>query len=76
MMYLGGIVAKTLIDIDESALEQARQVLGTTTKKETVNRALVAVAALSARQHDLERFIADAHADLRDPEIMSRAWQR
>jgi len=69
-------VAKTLIDIDEDALESARRALGTTTKKETVNRALAAVAALSARQRDLARFSADAHADLRDPKIMTGAWQR
>jgi Arc/MetJ family transcription regulator len=33
-------VAKTLIDIDDELLEQARQILGTDTKKATVNAAL------------------------------------
>ncbi|MEE9414247.1 MAG: type II toxin-antitoxin system VapB family antitoxin [Acidimicrobiales bacterium] len=69
-------MAKTLIDIDESALEHAQRALGTTTKKDTVNGALAAVAALSARRRDLDRFKADRHADLRDPDIMSSAWQR
>ena len=69
-------MTKTLIDIDDGALDLARRALGTTTKKDTVNQALASVAALSARQRDLERFAADAHADLRDVEIMSSAWRR
>ena len=69
-------MTKTLIDIDEVALDRAKRALGTTTKKETVNQALAAVAALAGRRRDLERFVADAHADLRDADIMSSAWQR
>jgi Arc/MetJ family transcription regulator len=69
-------VTKTLIDIDDDALDRAQRALGTTTKKDTVNEALAVVAALSARQRDLERFAADVHADLRDADIMSSAWQR
>ena len=72
----GGSVTKTLIDIDDGALDLARRALGTTTKKDTVNQALAAVAALSARRRDLDRFTADLHADLRDADIMSNAWQR
>ncbi|MUH51786.1 MAG: hypothetical protein F2789_11305 [Actinobacteria bacterium] len=56
----GGMVTKTLIDIDEAALNDARRVLRTTTKNDTVNGALAVVAALSARRRDLERFAADA----------------
>lgn len=33
-------MGKTLIDVDEQALEQARKILGTETKKDTVNSAL------------------------------------
>ena len=36
------------IDIDESALEQAQQALGTTTEEESVNRALATAASASA----------------------------
>ncbi len=68
-------MTKTLIDIDDVALEAARRALRTITKKDTVNEALAVVAALSARRRDLERFAADAHADLRDADIMSSAWQ-
>jgi Arc/MetJ family transcription regulator len=72
----GGFVTKTLIDVDDEALKLAQRALGTTTKKDTINQALNAVAALSARRRDLERFTADAHADLRDTDIMSNAWLR
>ena len=74
-LIYGGMMAKTLIDIDEAALEDARRALRTRTKKDTVNGALAVVAALSARRRDLERFAADAHTDLRDVDIMSSAWQ-
>lgn len=69
-------MAKTLIDIDEQALARAQNALGTTTKKETVNEALAEVAALAARRRDLARLRNDALSDLRDPQVMSRAWQR
>ncbi len=69
-------MTKTLIDIDDGALDLAQRALGTSTKKDTVNQALAAIAALSARRRDLERFAADLHADLRDTDIMSNAWQR
>src|SRR5262245_41754125 len=41
-------MANTMIDIDEDALEQARLYYGTTTKKDTVNRALQDAAARRA----------------------------
>ncbi len=69
-------MTKTLIDIDDRALEQAQSALGTTTKKDTVNQALSMVAALAARRRDLERFMNDEYADLRDADVMSSAWRR
>jgi len=38
---------RTVVDIDENGLREARAALGTTTKVETVNRALAEVAALA-----------------------------
>ena len=69
-------MTKTLIDIDDKALDQARRALGTRTKKDTVNEALRQVVALAARRRDLERFSADELGDLRDTDVMSNAWQR
>ena len=45
-------MSKTLIDIDDDALAQAQRVLETKTKKDTVNRALAAVAALGVLEAD------------------------
>lgn len=69
-------MAKTLIDIDDAELARAKRALRTTTKKDTVNRALAEATALAARRRDLERLIEGRLADLGDGELMNRAWQR
>ncbi|WP_042449302.1 type II toxin-antitoxin system VapB family antitoxin [Streptacidiphilus jiangxiensis] len=50
-------MAKTLIDLDEEALAFAAEVLGTRTKKETVNTALRAIGARAKRERALEQMI-------------------
>ena len=69
-------MAKTLIDVDEESLAAAQEALGTQTKKDTVNAALRAVAALAARRRDLQRFVHGSLPDLEDVEVMRAAWQR
>lgn len=69
-------MAKRLIDIDEVALGQAQQALGTATKRDTVNSALHEVAALAARRRDILWLCAQDHADLLDPAAMSKLWLR
>ncbi|HBW19617.1 MAG: type II toxin-antitoxin system VapB family antitoxin [Streptosporangiaceae bacterium] len=69
-------MAKTLIDVDEKSLAAAQEALGTETKKDTVNAALQAVAALAARRRDLQRFVSGGLPDLEDAEVMHAAWQR
>jgi hypothetical protein len=49
--------------------------LGTTTKVETVNRALVEVAALAARRRDLQRLASSGLSALGDEELYSDAWR-
>jgi Arc/MetJ family transcription regulator len=66
---------RTVVDIDEDALREARAVLGTTTKVDTVNRALSEVAALAARRRDLRRLAAGELTDLGDDETYVAAWQ-
>jgi Arc/MetJ family transcription regulator len=66
---------KTMIDIDDEALDRAARELGTTTKKETVNAALAFVAE---RRHRIEQLLDDPYAlgvgpDITDPEIMRQA---
>ncbi|MCX4629905.1 MULTISPECIES: type II toxin-antitoxin system VapB family antitoxin [unclassified Streptomyces] len=51
-------MAKTVIDINEEALALAAEVLGTTTKKDTVNAALEEIGARLRRERALEALIA------------------
>ncbi len=69
-------MAKTLIDVDEGYLAAAQEVLRTETKKDTVNAALRAVAAMAARRRDLQRLVSGELADLSDEQVMLGAWQR
>jgi Arc/MetJ family transcription regulator len=48
-------MARTMIDIDEAALAEAADLLGTTTKKDTVNTALREVVARMRRIDALAR---------------------
>ncbi|HEV7721443.1 MAG TPA: type II toxin-antitoxin system VapB family antitoxin [Iamia sp.] len=67
-------MARTVVDIDDEALAAASAELGTSTKVETVNRALAEVAARPRRLAFLEQLrIADD--DLADPGVMRGAWQ-
>lgn len=71
-------MTKRLVDIDDEILDEARRVLHTTTLKDTVNEALRATAESGSRRkitkEDLEAFV-EASEDLRNPEIMARAWE-
>jgi Arc/MetJ family transcription regulator len=66
---------RTVVDIDEKSLREARAALGTTTKVETVNRALAEVAALAARRRDLKRLARGELPDLIDEELYRAAWR-
>lgn len=66
---------RTVVDIDENSLREARVALGTTTKVETVNRALVEVAALAARRRDLQRLVSGGLLALGDEVLYRDAWR-
>lgn len=66
---------KTPIELDEDALAAAAEVLGTTTKKDTVNTALREIARLHARMRAFENWRDIGSPDLLDPEVMSQAWR-
>lgn len=68
-------MTKRLVDIDDAALEAARGALDTATIKDTVNAALRAASTLALRRRHLDRFDADALPDLRDGDVMGRAWR-
>ncbi len=55
-------MAKTLVDVDETALRRASEILGTTTKKDTINTALNEVVTHRERADAVEREIARARS--------------
>jgi Arc/MetJ family transcription regulator len=71
----GFIVSTTQIELDQELLDQAASILGTTTKKATVNEALRRVVQAETRRRHLEELAAGALPDLSDPDIMQAAWR-
>lgn len=69
-------MTRTLIDTNDELLERAQAVLGTGTKRDTVNAALAQVVALNARR----QFLGDARAggliDAVDEAVTDQAWRR
>jgi Arc/MetJ family transcription regulator len=65
-------VGKTLIDIDLDLLTKSQQILGTATKKDTVNCALREVV----RRHAAEEFIELARAGAFDGLLDARTPER
>ncbi len=66
---------KTVIDLNDEALDLAAKELGTTTKKDTVNAALEFVAS---RRRRIEQLLDDPYAlgvgpDIANEEIMRQA---
>lgn len=70
-------MTKTLIDVDDDLLEAAREVLGTTTKKDTVNAALREVLEAQQRRKAVADLIAwGQRNEPWDDSIRDRAWRR
>jgi len=65
----------TQIDLDSGLLRQAAKVLGTATKKATVNEALRRVVQDDLRRRHVDELAAGGLRDLADPEIMEAAWR-
>jgi Arc/MetJ family transcription regulator len=68
-------MSTTQIDLDQGLLARAAEVLGTTTKKDTVNGALRRVVQDEIRRRHVDELAGGALPDLGDPEIMSEAWR-
>lgn len=70
-------MTKRLVDIDDEVLEEARDVLGTTTLKDTVNTSLRQTVESSRARSDPIDWDAfhEASRDLADPDVMKKAWE-
>jgi Arc/MetJ family transcription regulator len=53
-------MSRLLVDVDDEALAEAQRVLGTTTKKDTVNAALTEVSQRMRRLRALDKLVAMA----------------
>lgn len=68
-------MTKRLLDIDDSALEDAKRILDTTTMKDTVNEALRLVARIEGSKRWIDLVASEDFADLRDAGVMGGAWR-
>ena len=68
-------MSTTQIELDQELLAEAAKILGTPTKKATVNEALRRVVHAERRRRHLEELAAGGLPDLSDPEIMQAAWR-
>jgi Arc/MetJ family transcription regulator len=68
-------MTKKLVDIHEETLAKATAVLGATTMKDTVNRALLEVVLLAEHRAHADRLAGMQGLDLDDEQIMAGAWR-
>lgn len=68
-------MSKTMIDIDDALLDEVKGILGTATKKDTVNAALHEVADREHRRRAVEAFRGmDFLAHMADRSARAHAW--
>ena len=66
---------RTLVEIDPELLDSAKDILGTTTIRETVDRALREVVRTKAIRDHLIQMHTLEGLDLDDPDVMGQAWR-
>lgn len=69
-------MARTLVDVDETALAVAAKALGTKTKKDTINEALREVGLREVRSRMLDRFADDPDYWHAEQAARDGAWRR
>ena len=68
-------MGKTSVDIDKDLLEQARNLLGTSSIKETIHCALREVVRAEARRQEVAALAAVNGFDLADRGVMKNPWR-
>ena len=66
---------KTSVVIDDELVARVRVLLGTSSIRETIDRALRDVERHEARRREVRALIEMDGLDLRDPAAMSKAWR-
>ena len=67
--------AKTSVAIDTELLARVKELLGTSTVRETIHLAFLEVLQNRARQDEVTALSAMKGLDLSDDEVMSGAWR-
>jgi Arc/MetJ family transcription regulator len=67
---------KTSVEVDLELLNRARQALGTTTLKDTIERAFTEVLRERARRAEVDALTQMTGLDLADPSVTAKAWRR
>jgi Arc/MetJ family transcription regulator len=70
----GAAMTKRLVEIDDDDLAQAKELLGTTSNRETVARALKEVIAAEAGRQYIELLKTGYLEPMADKEYRRRAW--
>ena len=66
---------KTSVDIDADLIEQVRNVLGTSSIKETIDSALREVLRVDARRQEVRALTGMDGMDLANEDVMAKAWR-
>ncbi len=66
---------KTTVEIDDQLIARVRVLLGTSSIKETIHRALLEVERGEARRQEIKALVEMDGLDLRDEEVMGSAWR-
>lgn len=74
-MEVGAPMRKTSVDVDDLLLEQVRDVLGTSSIKETIDGALREVMRAEARRREIRALAVMEGLDLADEQVMAKAWR-
>jgi Arc/MetJ family transcription regulator len=75
IVCLEDAMSRTMIDLDDALIAEAAEILGTTTKRATVNGALAEFVAAAKRQRFMDMLEDGVFSDLGDPEVMAKAWR-
>lgn len=68
-------MSTTQIELDQELLTKAAEILGTATKKDTVNEALRRVVLSEVRRRHVDELASGALPDLANADIMGSAWR-
>lgn len=66
---------KTSVEINEELLEEVREILATSTIRETIEEAFREVVRGRARVEEIEALANMKGMDLDRPDVMSQAWR-